>query len=97
MSSVPRDIIEANLLRKGFRRLEQHSDHRFYYLYIDDRRSHIRTKISTGSGYKDYSIDLLKKMKLQLKFESISQLLDFLRCPLGYREYLEILRRKSEL
>jgi hypothetical protein len=42
MSSVPRDIIEANLLKEGFRRLEQ-------------------------------------------------------RCPLGYREYLEILRRKSEL
>ena len=83
MSSVPRDIIEANLLKKGFRRIEQHTDHRF--------------TISTGSGYKDYSIDLLKKMKLQLKFESISQLLDFLRCPLGYREYLEILRRKSEL
>ena len=49
------------------------------------------------SGYKDYGIDLLKIMKLQLKFESISQLVDFLRCPLGHGEYIEILRSHNEL
>jgi hypothetical protein len=104
MPSVPRNTIEASLSQKGFRRQDQtglpanrNADHRFYYLYIDEKRSHIRTKISTGSGYKDYGIDLLKKMKMQLKFESISQLVSFLRCPLGHSEYIEILRRNNEV
>ena len=104
MASIPRSTIEESLLKKGFVYHKQEKtqslkkrDHRFYYFYHNNKRTHIRTRISMGSHYKDYGNDLLKKMKRQLRFDSLSHLVDFLKCPLTKNNYVTILKRNGEL
>jgi len=80
MPIFPRRQIENSLLKKGFRLKE--GNHRFYYFYFKGKKTIIRTKISTGSEYKDYDDFLLHKIRLQLKFENKKQLADFIYCML---------------
>ncbi|MPL65995.1 hypothetical protein SDC9_11663 [bioreactor metagenome] len=90
MSPISRDAIESSLRKKGFRQDDR--DHRFYYFFYQNRRSSIRTKISTGTHYKDYSDKLLKSMKTQLHMPSTKDLKDFLICTKSEEEYINILQ-----
>lgn len=80
------------LERKGFR-LEDR-DHVYCYLYVDGKRSPIRTKVS--HGHKDYGPRLQSEMAWQLHlsnrdFEAL------INCPLSYEHYVEMLRRAGAL
>jgi hypothetical protein len=93
MASIPRLEIERALNKKGFS--PRKGDHRFYSLMVDGRETSVRTKISTGTGFDDYTDDLLGKLKRQLHFRSLDALRDFIDCRLEYRDYLEDLRRQK--
>ena len=84
--------IKATLSSKGFKSEER--DHSYFFLYVDDRKSSIRTKISHGS--KEYGANLLSMVARQLHLSN-SQLYDFLDCPLGHEEYVTILKEKKKL
>ena len=93
MKAIPRSTIEKSLSEKGFVK-EEGRDHRFWYFLYKGKKTKIRTKISTGTGYRDYEINLLKRMKSQLFLDSPRQLDDLLRCPMDGKQYAELMLEK---
>ena len=93
MKVIPRDTIEKSLAEKGFVK-EEGGDHRFWYFFYKGEKTSIRTKISTGSGYRDYRINLLKMIKTQLYLDSLRELDDLLRCPMDGKQYAELMLSK---
>lgn len=91
------DVIDLKkvLLKKGFRILN--NDHEFFYLYVDNKRTSVRTKISFGSGYKTYQGNLLSMVKRQLKFVNNSDFDNFLECPMSYEQYIEHLVKNNSI
>ena len=94
MKAIPRSKIEKSLSEKGFVR-EEGRDHRFWYFLYKGKKTRIRTKISTGTGYSDYEINLLKMMKSQFYLDSLRQLDDLLRCPMDGKQYTELMVNKG--
>ena len=77
-------------MRKGFRRDDTH--HRAYWLYVNGRKSAIRTRISHGAA--EYDANLLGQVKRQLRLTN-PQFEDFVACPLDAEGYLQILRDRG--
>lgn len=96
MNPISRRTIEKSLSQKGFKPQEA-SHHRYYYLYYDEKKYPIHTKISRGSTYREYGIHLLKLMKKRLKLDSLGQTYDLLQCPMTHEEYIGLLKKKGEL
>ena len=94
MKAISRDTIERSLAEKRFEK-EEGRDHRFWYFFYKGRKTAIRTKISTGTHYKDYQIVLLKMIRRQLSLDSLGQLDDLLRCPMNGKEYAELMVSKG--
>lgn len=84
--------IDSGLTRKGFVK-EKRRKHTFYFLFIEGKKTQIRTKLSHGS--KEYNDELLSYMRKQLKFDSIKELKNFIECPISGDEYVRILMDKS--
>lgn len=91
--NIKRKQIEASLIRKGF--VKEGGDHEYFYHEIDGKRTSAWTKVSRGTRYKDYSINLLKAMKIQLRLDTLEQLRRLLECPMGADEYNELLKKKK--
>jgi hypothetical protein len=92
MNSIPRDKIERSLAGKGF--VKDQRDHRYWYFFYKGKRTRIRTKISTGTGYKDYGIDLLDKIKSQL-FLNFRELEALLTCPMDVHRYTQLMLERK--
>ena len=92
---VPRRIIEKSLQGKGF---EKHDgrDHRYYYFLYKGKKTIARTKVSTGTKYKDYGMDLLNMMKRDL-FLELKDLKDLVICPMNEDQYARILLKKGKI
>ncbi len=95
MRSLPRQDIETALKTKGFVLSAQDRDHRFYYFHYQNKKTAVRTKISTGSKYRDYDVTLLKLMKNQLNLDRLGDLEDLVKCPLTKSLYEAILLKKQ--
>lgn len=93
MSQVDRDQIERALPQKGFVREDTH--HRYFWHEYGGRRTGAYTYTSHGSHYKTYSDPLLKKMKQQLRLDSIHDVKDLLQCPMNGELYNQKLRAKG--
>lgn len=78
--------IEISLSKKGF--IMSKSHHKFYILYVNGKKTSIKTKISHGK--KEYDEQLLQSMTKQLKL-SRKLLDDLLDCPLKLEDYVSIL------
>ena len=86
--------IEKALVRCGFK-LEKKRDHNYYFLYVDNKKTKINTKVSHGS-YKDISDGLLNQMMKQIKLSKK----DFNRLiegKLSKDEYISYLRDIGEI
>lgn len=83
------DIISV-LEKKGFRLNPQKEGHKFYYLYIDNKKYPIYTFFSHGK--KEYDKTLMDKIKKQLKFIDINKAENFFDCPMTGEEYVIMLR-----
>jgi len=83
--------IMKGLEKKGFKKVSTHH-HIFFYYTLQGVKTSIRTKISHGK--REYDDILLKQISKQLKIEKgeLDQLID---CPLGQKEYEEILKNKK--
>jgi len=84
--------IKSALERKGFVKGGGKS-HGFYVLMVNGKQSGIQTKLSHGSG--EYSRKVLSYIRKQLGFNSITELKDFIDCPLSKDEYVRILEDKN--
>jgi hypothetical protein len=89
-----RSLIRSSLLKKGFVEFTKGRDHDFYFLYINNKKTQIFTKLSRGSKYKTYNRALLDLVKKQLKL-NFKQLLDFIDCPIQFQDYLVILTKNG--
>lgn len=59
MTVIKTRDIEKTLLSKGFQRVD--SDHKFYFLYVNGKKTSVRTKISHGTDeYGDHLLGLMK-------------------------------------
>jgi len=86
--------ISSALLAKGFRVKSTH--HQLYFLYYQNKKTHILTKISHGSKTKTYNNSLLSLMSKQLKLTK-SELLELIDCSLDYDAYIKILIDRGHL
>ncbi len=89
---IDRKLIEASLKKKGF--VEEGGDHR-YFLHQHGKRTGVTTFTSHGSGYKTYGITLLKRMRIQLRLDSMLQTRRLLECPMDADEYNAVLKEKG--
>ena len=90
MTVIKTRVIESALTSKGFR--VSQTDHKYYYFYVEGKRTNIWTKIS--HGLDEYGDDLLRLMKKQLKLEK-QELVEFISCSLSEAEYRNQLVRKG--
>jgi hypothetical protein len=84
--------LEAALTQKGFRPKE--GDHTFYFLYVNEKKTSIRTKIS--HGIDEYGPGLLSQMSKQLHLPP-QDFHGFVECPISYRQYLHRLVQQEIL
>ncbi len=90
---IDRKVIESSLRKKGF--VEEGGDHKYFCHEADGKRTGPYTFTSRGSGYKTYGDTLLKRMKFQLRLDSLRQVRRLLECPMDGDEYNAILRKKN--
>jgi len=83
--------IESSLSRKGFRR-EKGGRHPLYRLWVDGKKTGINTPVS---GKEEYSGDLLKFMRMELRLDTTKELLALIDCPMSGPDYLQRLRGKG--
>jgi len=86
--------IEKGLLRKGF--AKENSNHKFFHLFINNRRTNIYTKISHGK--KEIDDYLIGRMASQTGLTK-NEFIDLIECPLSYEDYIKLLieRRGDDL
>ena len=87
MATLKARKILSGLEKKGF--VQAEGDHTYLILYVNGKKTSIRTKVSHGSNeINDY---LITKMSMQVKLER-KKFLDLVNCPLSLERYLEELR-----
>ena len=82
--------IQQGLRKKGF--VAENKHHQLYRLELEGEITSIRTMISHGSKKKDYGEELISRMRRQLKLDTKSQLVDLVKCPMTFDEYVAHLR-----
>ncbi len=83
-----RSQIRRSLETKGF--VLRDGDHEYYSFYLNSKKTSIRTKLSRGAAYKDYSDQLLGDIAHQLSLTR-QELLEFIDCPMSEKEYARLL------
>ncbi len=79
--------IKNALKKKGFKE-RRDSDHIYYRLYRDGKRTKTWTRVSHGSGGKEIGNPLLNDMAKQLGITK-SEFMDLIECPLSKEGYIE--------
>ena len=92
---IDRRQIERALCEKGFVCSGDGRDHRFYYFHYKGKKTIVKTKISTGTGYKQYDDNLFRLMCKGLQLNTIKQVRDLLECPLSESDYVSILMKRG--
>lgn len=90
---IDRKEIESSLVAKGFVREDTH--HRYFYHEVKGKRTGIQTYTSHGSDFKTYGDNLLKMMKRQLRLDTLTQVVDLLKCPMTGEDYYKNLKKKG--
>lgn len=86
--------IQKALRRKGFQKKEG-GRHTKYVLYVDGKKTRVMTVFSRGKDKKDLGDNLIKRIKKQLHFDDENKFQDFVKCPLTYEEYINMLHQKG--
>jgi len=90
---VDRRQIERALPQKGF--VEEDTHHRYFYHEYGGKRTGAYTYTSRGSSYKTYGVALLKRMRTELRLDTITQVADLCNCPMSGDGYNNILQGKG--
>ena len=84
-----KDILN-NLQKKGFRK--SNNDHAYFILYVNDKKTSIRTKISFGA--REINDSLINLMSIQLKIEK-KFFIDLVNCKKSERDYIKELEKQD--
>jgi len=87
MSQVPRDTIESTLPKKGFVLDPAKPSHKYFYHEYNGKRTGAYAYTSRGTSYKTYGDELLKRMKVELRLETLKEVRDLLLCPMDADAY----------
>ncbi|HEV8328456.1 MAG TPA: hypothetical protein VGQ08_13325 [Nitrospiraceae bacterium] len=87
MSQVPRDTIESSLSKKGFVLDPAKPSHKYFYHEYNGKRTGAYTYTSHGSSFKTYGDTLLKRMKIELRLDTLKDVKDLLICPMNAETY----------
>jgi hypothetical protein len=79
--------IQGALVAKGF--IKDNTDHKMFWLYLDGKKTSVRTKISHGE--KEIDDFLIGQMSKQIRLKK-PQFVDFVKCPLSAEAYAELVR-----
>jgi hypothetical protein len=90
-----RKAILSALPSKGFT-LEDGKDHHVLRFFHEGLLTSVYTKVSRGTGYREYSDRLLAKMSRQLKITR-SQLDGLIDCDMDQPGYVDALRKQGHL
>ena len=88
-----RDSIRASITSKGFK-AEGGEKHEYYWFYVQGKKTKWWIRLSRGSGYKEYSDDLIRRQARLLKLR-YRDLMDFFKCTITEVELWEILKKSS--
>lgn len=91
---IERTKIRASLLGKGFK--EKIGKHDYYYLYVEEKKTSVFTFLSQGSGYREYSNELVGRVAQQMRLTK-KELLLFVECPLTHKQYVELLKQRNHI
>ena len=80
-----RDIIYS-LNKKGF--VQDEKDHKFFYLYVNYKKTKVFTFISQGENEIDDGLIGLMAGQTKLRKKNF---LDLIKCPLSFEGYIKIL------
>jgi len=93
VSSLKTNIIETNLLKKGF--IKKDKDHSYYYYHtIDGKKTAIFTKISHGE--KEINDYLISCMSKQLKVKK-DFFIEFVSCTKNQIDYNTHLQKNNHI
>lgn len=92
MPAKVRDV-ESALTQKGFQEAPNR-DHRYFFFYVDGKKTRVNTKISrSDSEIHDRNCSLMaRQMKLTNR-----QFRDFVDCHLGLQEYTRLLTQNGHV
>jgi predicted RNA binding protein YcfA (HicA-like mRNA interferase family) len=93
MAPIKTKKIITSLEKKGF--VASESDHVMLFLYVNNKKTNVHTKISHGS--KEYGDKLLNMVKKELKLENRNQLDDLINCPMSYDKYIGLLSKNKHI
>ena len=93
---IKREKIRKALKEKGFVEVSKKKDHDFYYLYVEGKKTSVFTKLSRGSGFRDYSDELVRDVYRQIGL-SKDGFLRYLDCSLTLDLYIQILREHNRI
>lgn len=88
----PAKDVDAALCRKGFKSHDSH--HVYYYLWVNGKKTTVRTHISHGE--KEIDDNLLSFMAKQVKLTK-KLFGDLIDCPLTHDQYVEHLRNAGHV
>ncbi len=91
---IEREKIQTALLKKGFR--QKSGDHCYFHLYTEGKKRNVFTYLSHGSGYKEYSEELVHKVAQEIGLTN-KEFYDFVECPLGHEEHVKLLKQRNRL
>lgn len=83
------------LSKKGFHDQGKGKDHHWMVLYVDGKKTHIKTKVSRGS--KDIPRRVFSAIYKQLNMPNHAYLLEYLKCPKSYEDYIQMLQENDAL
>lgn len=81
--------LKSVLLKKGFVEVTNKKRHQFVQFFVEGKKTSIRTMFS--HGLKEYSPNLMGKIKNQLRFENAEMAEDFFDCPMSEDDYVKML------
>ena len=93
MASFKTRDFEHALRQKGF--VEDKTHHRMFWLFVDGKRSSVRTR--TSQGERNFDDSLMNQRRKQMGNLSKKQMEDFIDCPLTYKDYVDVLEKAGKV
>lgn len=94
---IKRDDMVKALEDKGFVCDQSDRDHDYYYFVYKGKQTKAKTKISRGTGYREYDDGLFRLMCRPLGLDYTKDVRDLLLCPLTREDYIKNLKAKRIL
>lgn len=96
MSNVRRAWVSAALAKKGFALDDGRGDHDFYHLVVDGKKTHLFTKLSRGTKYRDLGAPLASAMATQVGLTK-AEFLKLVECEIDGAALVKMLRARGNI